>query len=422
MKKSILILLSICFFLSGQNQLLAQKAKFKSKSAYIQKTRLPDNYIEPEKRTYDLYAQGSYSSQVDAHQKKIFGWKQDIDNPNVKGVVSIYGFSVDSPKVHSKKKTKKDDDGKVTDSWTEYHYTNSAKGRGTLYIYGTSNPFKYQDNDKPKKKSKYQEKQEAKAAADKKALADNPFLSSEDVEEAESDIGEDEGLDGEALPLLDRVSVDQTKEVKSKTFRSSSKAYADYKNNQRNKLYDFKSTYPNSAYRSAISRLNRMYGYAPVKERFSMKTMKTEKHPEYKTWNDACTAASTLFKTVKYNKSIDATSTKFDPIIKYFSEQVKKSNGDKKAKKLNKAAFKNLTNILFYLDRHDALIPIGKENLESKVLDKTAKRIVDKSKRLKAKLLFHKMKTCHVESAEEVAEDDIEVNEAEEDEDEESGN
>ena len=403
----------ICFCFVGQTNMYAQKAKFKSKSTAVQKTRLPDNFIEPEKRTYDLYAKGSYAYDIDAYQKRIFGWTEDRENPNVKGVVSIYGFSIGRPKLNSKKRESKDKEGKVTDRWTDYHYTNSATGNGTLYVYGLSNPFKY--NDKTKKKSKYEEKKEAEAAADKKELEDNPFLSSEDIAEAEeSDVGTDEGLEGEALPLIKTIGVDQSTDVKSKTFRSSSKAYNDYKSNQHSKLQNFRSNYPNAAYRSAISRLNRMYGYAPVKQVFYMKTMKSDKHPEFKTWNDASTAAQTLFKTVKYNKSIDETSTKFDPIIKYFADQLSKSSGDKKAKKLNKAAFQNLTNIMFYLDRHDDLITIAKNNMESKYLDGIAKRIMEKSKKQKAQLLFHSMDTCHVDNEEEIAEDDIEVDEAEE--------
>ena len=413
MKKSILFLLVACFCFVGQSNVHAQKAKFKSNKTSVQKTRLPDNYIEPDKRTYDLYAKGSYAYDIDAHQKRIFGWKQDIDNPMVKGVVSLYGFSIGSPQLASQKKESKDKDGNVTDRWTEYHYTNSATGNGTLYVYGASNPFKYKAKDK--KKSKYEEKKEAREAEAKKDLEDNPFLSSEDIAEAEeSDVSEDEGLEGEALPLINTISVNQSKEVKTKTFRSSTKAYNDYKTNQRSKLMSFKSNYPNAAYRSAISRLNKMYGYAPVKQVFYMKTMKSDKHPEYKTWNDASQAATTLFKTVKYNKSIDATSTKFDPIIKYFADMVSKSADDKKAKKLNKAAFQNLTNIMFYLDRHDDLIKIANSNMESKYLDGIAKRIMEKSKKQKAQLLFHNMSTCHIESAEEIGEDDIEVDEAEE--------
>ncbi len=415
----------ICFCLVGQTNLIAQKAKFKSKSTRVQKTKLPTNYIEPEKRTYDLYAKGSYGSGVDAHQKRIFGWSHDPANPNVKGVVSIYGFTINSPQVKTEAKTKKDKDGNVTDRWTEYHYTNSAKGNGTLYVYGLTNPFKYKAKNKKDTKSKYEERKEAKEAAEKKSLEDNPFLSSEDVAEAdkgESDVGTDEGLSGEALPFANRFSVDQSLTVKTKKFRSRSKAYEDYVNNQRQKLFNFRNEYPNQAYRSAISRLNGLYGYTPTKQSFRIRTMKTEKHPEFKTWNDAAQAATTLFKTVKYNKSIAETSTKFDPIIKYYSDMVTKSAGDKKAKKLNRAAFDNLTNIMYYLDRHDDLITIAKSNMESKNLDGMAKRIMEKSMKKKAELLFHNMTTCHVENAEEIAEDEFEVEEAEQEEEEGEGN
>ena len=83
----------LCFLL-GSNVLNAQKAKFKNKSAIVQKTRLPTNYTAPENRTYDLYTKGAYSTNVDVHEKGIYGWTLNQKNPTLKGVISIYGFSM----------------------------------------------------------------------------------------------------------------------------------------------------------------------------------------------------------------------------------------------------------------------------------------------------------------------------------------
>ena len=116
MKNALLLSMAICFFFAGQTDVFAQKAKFKNKYTTVQKTRLPINFIDADKRTYDLYAKGSYAHNIDVHQKRIYGWKHDAENPNVKGVVSIYGFSTGSPKLNKEKKTKKDKEGNVTDT------------------------------------------------------------------------------------------------------------------------------------------------------------------------------------------------------------------------------------------------------------------------------------------------------------------
>jgi hypothetical protein len=144
--------------------------------------------------------------------------------------------------------------------------------------------------------------------------------------------------------------------------------------------------------------------------------MKSEKHPDYKKWNDAVTATGMLFKVFKYNKSIDANQSKFDPIIKYFSAKVDGiDDKDKKGKKMKKAAFNNLTNLLFYLDRYEAVITVCKNNLESKILDKSAKRMMEKAERQVALLAFHKVESCHLESSFEIDESEIESEEDEDD-------
>ncbi len=415
MKKLKLYLCLLGCLLLMSDTIVAQKAKFKSKRVTVQKTRLPLNYIEPEDRTYAFYKKGAYSTNVDVQQNRIFGWKRDASNPNLKGVVSIYGFSYGSPQRDSQKKTKKNKEGKVTESWTEYTYSATATGKGTLYIYGISNPFVYEN--KKKKKSKSEQKREESAKAKKKDLEDNPFLSSEDITEAEeSDIGEDAGLDGEELSLVETVSVDVSKSVKTGKHRSASAALKEYRDKQLPKLQSFRDAYPNRAYRNAVSVLNKKYGYSPVNSRIWMKTMKSSKHDQYKKWNDACQATETLFKAFKYNKSIDDNQAKFDAIIKYFSGIVDDiPDNDRKQKKMKRAAFQNLTNILFYLDRHDAVITLCEKNLSSKILDKTAKNMVDKSARQKSLLMFHKMETCHTDSNVEIKADEIDVEEVADD-------
>ena len=415
--KVLLLLLFCCFV--GSNIAFAQKAKFKNLKATCQKTRLPQNYVEPENRTYSLYKKGAYSDNIEVYNRGIYGWTIDQNAPKLEAVVSLYGFRIHPSKRTAEKKVSKDKDGNVTKRWTEYIYNGSATGKGTLYIYGESNPFVYEKINVKKTKSELQREEKAKAAeeAKKKELADNPFLSAEDTESAdedtgESDISEDTGLDNSVLSLVETKDLDIDKSVKTKTYRSSSAAYKDYLEIQKPKLYDFKDNYPEASYNKALNSLNYEYGYSPVDYKVWLRKMKTEKHPEFKMWNQAAQAAQTLFKGFKYNKSIESYQAKFDPIISYFSKQVEKiDDKDRKVKKMKKAAFENLSNIMFYLERHEALITLCKKYADSKILDKAADRMLKKSDRQIGLLAFHKVKSCHLTQMADIEEGAIESEE-----------
>ena len=410
-------LLLLMALLSFPALLVAQpKAKFSGKTYKVQKTQLPQNFVDENQRTYRVYVKGRFSDNVMADARRLHGWQVDNDNPNLKGVISIYGYNWKSPKVESRKRETKDKDGKVTDRWTEYSYSASVIGKGSLYLYGISNPFVYTKQDAPKSKAEL--RREAAAAEQQKALAANPFLSDEDVaeeDEAKSEEGENVGLEGEALDLLEVVDLDIEKNVKTDFFRSRSAAYKAYRETLRPQLVDFVSAFPDQIYRKGMRQMNYEYGYAPVNNSFAMKTMKTDKHPEAANWNNACTATKTLFNQFSYNESIESKQPKFDPIVAYFQEQLDGiSEKDRKGKKMKKAAFKNLSNLLFYLDRHDDLVGLAKANQESKMLDQLAERWLRKADRQRALMEFHGLQSCHIVSNEDIAADEIESGEDEE--------
>lgn len=421
--KGFLLLIFCCFF--GSNITFAQKAKFKNLKATCQKTRLPSNYVQPENRTYDLYKKGSYSDNVEIYNKGIYGWKLDSESPKMEAVVSLYGFSITPAKKSSEKKQKKDKEGNVTDSWTEYTYSGSATGKGTLYVYGESNQFKYKK--KYSEKSKAELKQEEAAEAKKKDLADNPFLSGADADtasdEGESDESVDAGLDDALLPLVKTISLNTATSVRTGEHRSSSAAYKDYRENEKPKLYGHRDKFPGQAYDKALNTLNQQYGYSPVNYSVWLRKMKSQKHPEYKMWNDACQAAQTLLKSFKYNKSIASSQAKFDPIVDYFTKKVEAiSDKDRKAKKMKKAAFENLINIMYNLDRHEELVNVCQKYIDSKLLDKMAKRMINKADRQIALMAFHKVESCHLEEMSDIEEGDIETEETEAAEEEEGNN
>jgi len=417
MKKSQFAILCLCLMMTTIGY--GQKAKFKTDICVVQKVRLPINFSEPEQRTYQITTKGSYSDNIDATEKRIYGWAVTEESPNVKAVINIYDFSIGKVQKQSEKKEKKDKAGKVT-KWTEYYYTNSATGKGTLMVYGLDDPFEFKVQKSEKEKSKYEKKKEAKAAEQKKDLEDNPFLSAEVIDEAaESTTRLDNvSLETTDLPVVSRISLNNSSSVSTKRHRSSSAAYKEYANSHEEKLRVFENIYPEKAYSNAMHNLNVLYGFTPVNSRFYLKRMKSSKHPEYKMWNDACQATETMFKTFSYNTPIEDKQKQFDPIIKYFDGQLKKiKDDDKKQRKMKKAALTNLLNILYYLDRHESVIEIASKYTDTKKLSRSAKNMKEKSQKQFAHLAFHKMSSCHIVSTEEISADDIESEDLAEEED-----
>ena len=106
-----------------------------------------------------------------------------------------------------------------------------------------------------------------------------------------------------------------------------------------------------------------------------------------------------------------------DPILQYFGGIIDKiPESDKKQAKLKRAAYNNIMNIMYYLDRHDEVMTLADKYMNSKKLDKISRKMSERSEKEKAFLAFHKLNTRHVESTEEVIADDIETEEAADDE------
>ncbi len=375
----------------------AQNANIGSKACYVQKAGLPINYTDADARYYSLVTKGSYAYGLDNENKRLFGWQVDEVNPVIKAVVSLYGFSVNSPKRQSKKVEKKDKDGKVISSYTEYWYEGRAVGNGTLYIYGHQNEFSY--STKTPKAKKGPTKAELRAEEEQKKLEDNPFLTEEVIDDlGSSEIEEDSGLEGLELPLARRINIDKVKTMSSNKFKSGYAALQDYRTRVYPALSDFRAAYPQGAYNNAINALNRQYGFAPNKSIFRLKTIKNDKHPESKLWNNATDAAIQIFKLVRFNKPVAKQKSSMMAIIDYFVTQVERnSEDDKKQRKVKKAALENLMNIYYFLDMHDEVLAIAGKHLESKKLGKMAERMEAKSKRQSAHLAFLKMNSAHLD-------------------------
>ena len=430
MKFHTLFLLVIAACTLFSTNALAQKAKFKIERSKCQKGRLPDHYVNPENRTYAVYAQGAYAANVEVPSRALYGWTRVAENPNLEVVVSLYGFRISSPQLQKENKQRTDKDGKVVETWVEYSYSGNAEGKASLYTYGVSEKFQFE-----RKKTKSQLRREAAAAEkkerEKEQLSENAFLSADDVAEVEEKgseaISEDKGLENTELPLNEVQGITVAQSVRTANHRSVAAASKQYRETELPKLQNFQGTFPMQAFNQAMDRLNAQYGYSPLTHTVMLKTLKSEKHPEFKMWNDACEAAATLLGTFRYHKSIEPMQVKFDPIIKYFSEQLESvPDDDAKTRNYKKAAFHNLITIMQMLDRHEQVMAICSKYLESKVLDETAERMSERSRRQAALLAFHKLDASHFYQLEleDVGDTDAfasEDEEEEEEEDEDSG-
>ena len=403
--------LALCASVLSLGTATAQKAKFKNERATCQKIRLPGRYVEPEDRVYAMHLKGAYAELLEPYSEGLHGWSVDVDNPQIEAVVSIYGYTRYPAKKIAEKREKRDKDGNVTDRWTEYAYEGSAVGKATLYVYGESAVFDYTYEADEAEVSK---KRAEKEAEEKAELEANPFLSEEDLEEiddeGESDISEDSGLDNATLPIAEEVPLDVGMTVRTGWHLSSYAAYEAYREREVAKLQDFRTAYPAQAYKKAIGRLNAVYGYSPVNHTLWLRAMKSDKHPDYEMWNNACQAAEKLLGTFEYNESIAAQQAKFDPIVGYFRDQLEStSEGDKKAKKLRKAAFTNLSSIMYYLDRYEDVVALCDEYGDSKLLDGPAKRMRRDADRQAALLAFHGVESRHFDGMQDLDAGSIET-------------
>ncbi len=405
--------LAILFFLTTTSY--SQKVKFDKIRCSAQKCNLPIQRVAPENRTYSIEKKGLYSHYIDPQAGRLYGWERVNSNPQVYGVVSLYGFSFGRANVKSQKKEKKDKEGNVTETYTEYWYEVTSKGRATLYVYGPQDPFNYKKNEKDPSKQSKREKERAEAdAAAAEAEANNPFLKDVDVEPAGDDEeGVDEGAANIELELVKRVNIDQVQSFRSAKKRSKKAAYEDLNNNIRDEQYNFKEAYPAAAFRDGMRRFNNEYGFRPIKSNFLLQNIKSGDIREVDVWNDAVDASKKIMSSLRFNTDITQTQEDMKPILDFFQSIMSKySMEDKKERKVAKAAFENIVLLQGYLDMHAENLALSNKYIDDKKLDKICKKTIRKTERTMAHLEFLNMTSRHVPSSVDEGEDeDIEEEE-----------
>jgi hypothetical protein len=378
-------------FLCSQN-LNAQKADIDNYNIDVYKANLPENYVSPEKRTYDLKINGRISnSQANIKDEfRLYGWKK-VDPPAYMTVaVGLKNLIAGQPNTTSRTEEKKDKDGKIISTTIYHKATNTLTGFADLDIYGITNSYNsYKQFIKDSEKSKNKEKQ---AKVDKE-IASNPFL--KNVDKNVKEINDDPKavkVKVYSLPISD-VFTYSTSE--SKTVEAAKKEY-DF--NYLREFNNFEKTFIANLSRTISKKVNEYYGYYPVQERMKFKALDSDKHPECVMFKNAIEGTKFILGKLRYNQSVDEPRNDIQPIVDYFVKTSQKyaRSKDKHDKNLRAACYYNLAQIFIAIDQPEKAIEIADAIIASKHDEGDGKDFLKKATELMDKLQFHNMKSRHL--------------------------
>jgi hypothetical protein len=365
----------------------AQKVDIDNFRFYISNTRLPDNYVPIEKRTFDVKVTGDWNKTDIKNAIFIPGWDLDKNDPTLEIVVNLEPMTRGGMSISTSVEEKKDKNGKVTSSTKYYTASSSNNVYGSCKILGMKNEM-------PRQMSKKElEKQAKKEKEAKEKKESNPFLSNVSTNQ-EPDVVVDTKTNKEVA-----YYENLTQNYGYSTNKSTSQytASREWETNNYNEYTNHKNAYQQYIVRQVNGKLQEYYGYQPYQHYAKFKELDSEKHPEYTMYSNAIIALKTIFSKMRYNKPVEEIEQDLLPIIKYFDDIVSKYSKDEKhEKRLRAATFFNLGVIFIYLDRHDRAIEIGNKMIALDLETDDAQDIIDASTNLKKQLAFHNMTSRHI--------------------------
>jgi len=368
--KIILLTTLTCFTLAHS---YSQKVDIDNHRIGIEYASLPENFIIPEDRTYQVeISSGSYKfdkKDIENHLV-IRGWdKKDAGAARIQ--VRLTGFIRGKSSYKKRVSEKKDKNGKVISKTNYYRYEVTNTGRADLRIYGPVNKYK----DATKKLSKNEKEKQAEVAS-------NPFLQNIDVSDQDKKFDE----------MVQSYDLSKNYSYATREFESIKAASDSYNRNisaeYANHLEDFNASITNRSTRY----LNQFYGYNRKRDRAIFKRLDSTKHPEFEMYENAVQATETIFAEKRFNKSYENIAESMQPIIDYF-EAILTNYGskDKQHKKLKSASMYNIAQIYYYLDQPDKVIAIGEQFLRWGHDKKDGEKFIKKANELKSELAFHEM-------------------------------
>lgn len=402
MKNLTLILAILCFSII----LNAQKVDIDNTHFYISLLDLPDNYTPVEYRTYTVSTNYSTLIPQDLGESLIlYGWDRVEKNGNTAVFINGEKMYRGDPILKSRVDETKDKSGKVISSKTYYWYESKNTGYGSMKVYGEKDSYR---------ESKYQKEKAAKAKEKEKKKKDieekkeeNPFLKNVD-KNVSGELNSDVEVNINKR-LAYNFSLNQDYNHSTSSYTSSNIAYKEFNERSHDYFQSDIDAYRNSVKSLASGMLNGVYGYRPVKNYVTFKRLDSEKHPEYKTFDNAMKAMQVIFGKMRYNLPKDEVENDLKPIIEYFSDLARKpiNEKEKSEKKLRYAAYYNLAQIYLYLDRFADVNDIADLIIKSEYKEKTGERFKESANDLQEELIFHKMTSRHLEPLNKPEKDDL---------------
>lgn len=327
--------LLLCILILPIAKIHAQKVDLDKFYFDVSHQRLPQEPVEPEKRTYGVKAatSGGIRSSLDdtrLYDKiKVWGWKKVEADPTVGIEISLSDFLPTGTDLRSETVENKDKDGKVTGRTTYYWYEARYSGSGSYRIKGPITPKE------PTAKELEEKKKKEEAKTTNKFLVNATTSSQNDAV--------NDGIAG-SLNQNFVLTTEKTSDASS-----ARKRYSDNAESMRSqKLNDF----IDGSINFVNNKANSMYGFSPSEYRDFLWILDSKSHPEFQTQQDAIQAVKTLFKDMKADKPIDILETNMQPLIDYFqSLKTKYAGNDKRESKMRYSAFFNLSKIYYFLDK-----------------------------------------------------------------------
>ncbi|MBK6699557.1 MAG: hypothetical protein IPG55_06580 [Saprospiraceae bacterium] len=340
----ILVLLVTYLFCINAN---SQKIDFDRFIVETEFAKLPKQYTDPANRTYTLKSNLETALQMNTRELiHIYGFKETEKNGQLDIEIKAGSMTRGTAQTGSRLVENKDKNGKVTSKYTVYYVsTINPVGSGWLTVYGpkTEDPKKAAKKERKRKKDDDEQKPE-------KVEEVNPFLNNIEIEKP---LVETESKKRTLIASYNNGNYSYT----TSEYSNSRDALNNFELNREVNFQNHLTSYKNSIVFNTNRKINDLYGYAPEIKRLKFHILDTEKHPEYKNYQNACNAIKLILKKLVYNKPTDEVKQDLNSVISYFeSLKSKYGSSEKSDKKLRHFTALNLATIFYALDLTDKCI------------------------------------------------------------------
>lgn len=372
--------------------LVAQKVDIDNYRVEMEVANIPEKYIEEGKRTFHIELKGPSTivSTIKKENFMLYGFKQVEKDGTLKMVIDVSSMIQGTPSLSTRVDEQKDKNGKVTSRTNYYTYSSTNYASSACTIYGPLS-----EKEIAEEAAKLKEKEAKKKEKDK--APENPFLKNATNATPSQENAGNDGTTA-AYKRIKYKDLNTSYVHSGGEYASTTAALNSYNQGAIAAFNNHLTAYPNDVIDRSQYEANYIYGYYPVKLTYQkMKTLDSDKHPEYTTFKQATEAAKVIFKNFKYNSDIEAFRNDFAPILDYFKSLDEKLGvKDKHEKKLKAAALYNIAMINYSLDDFDASEKACKKMIAIDQDADDAEDILDKIKEVRPMMEKHKLTTRHI--------------------------